>query len=69
MAQQRNDAPAAPAPVSFGDIEPDTVPDTDVDGELLEAIEWLKKAGIVSVDNKPPFATFFEEEAAGRKAS
>ena len=47
---------------------PDTIPDTNQDGELLEALEWLKKAGIVSVDNKPPFASFFDE-AVERKAS
>lgn len=40
---------------------PDTIPDTSQDGELIEAIEWLKRAGVVQQDDRPPFAGFFEE--------
>ena len=45
----------------------DTIPDINANGELLEAIEWLKEQGVVSVDSKPAFATFFDE-LAERKA-
>lgn len=41
---------------------PDTSPDTtdNTQSELLEAVEWLKRAGVVSAD-RPPFERFFEE--------
>lgn len=40
---------------------PDTSPDTaDAQSELLEAVEWLKRAGVVSAE-RPPFERFFEE--------
>jgi hypothetical protein len=40
---------------------PDTSPDTaDEQSELVEAVEWLKRAGIVSAE-RPPFEKFFEE--------
>lgn len=42
---------------------PDTSPDTeDNASELVEAVEWLKRAGIVS-NERPPFERFFEELA------
>ena len=41
---------------------PDTIPDTSQDGEFIEAIEWLKRAGVVQQDDgRPAFAGFFEE--------
>ena len=40
---------------------PDTVPtETHGDNELFEAVEWLKKAGVVSSE-RPPFSGFFDE--------
>ncbi|MCC7074805.1 MAG: hypothetical protein IT383_26075 [Deltaproteobacteria bacterium] len=52
---------AAPLPVALdGDDEP-TSPDTSLpQTELVEAVEWLRRKGIVS-DAKPPFAGFYEE--------
>lgn len=43
------------------DAEP-TIPNTTQDAELLEAIEWLRRAGVVS-DERPPFSRFFDELA------
>ncbi len=43
------------------DVRPDTQPDTEQDGELLEAIQWLKRAGVVRQDERPAFAGFFDE--------
>lgn len=50
-----------PSPVALdGDDEP-TSPDRSLpQTELVEAIEWLRRKGIVS-DAKPPFAGFYEE--------
>ena len=42
--------------------DPDTTPDS-VNGELVEAIEWLRRAGILHPD-KPAFSGFFDEVAA-----
>ena len=41
---------------------PDTSPDgmDNTDSELVEAVEWLKRAGVVSAE-RPPFERFFEE--------
>lgn len=40
---------------------PDTMPtETNAESELLEAVEWLKRAGIVS-NERPPFSRFFDE--------
>lgn len=51
----------APLPVALDRDDEPTSPDTPAaQTELVEAIEWLKKKGIVS-DSKPPFAGFYEE--------
>ena len=41
--------------------DPDTLPDTSENAELVEAIEWLKRAGVVRKNDRPAFAGFFEE--------
>lgn len=41
----------------------ETTPDTaltETESELVEAVEWLKRAGVVSAD-RPPFERFFDE--------
>jgi hypothetical protein len=38
---------------------PDTSPN-DTQSELVEAVEWLKRAGVVSSE-RPPFERFFDE--------
>lgn len=39
----------------------ETIPTVDHgDNELYEAVEWLKKAGVVSSE-RPPFSKFFDE--------
>lgn len=51
----------APLPVALDRDDEPTSPDTPAaQTELVEAIEWLRKRGIVS-DSKPPFAGFYEE--------
>jgi hypothetical protein len=57
LAEEHGDA----ADAEDGDRTP-TIPDTQQDSELLEAIEWLKKAGVVS-DERPAFSRFFDELA------
>jgi hypothetical protein len=42
-------------------IEQDTQPDGP-GSELADAVEWLKRAGIVHHDKPPPFSTFFDED-------
>ena len=42
---------------------PDTVPDTGERSELLDAVEWLRKAGVMKPE-RPAFVKFFEENAA-----
>lgn len=43
------------------EIMPDTVPAENAgNSELFEAVEWLKKAGVVSSE-RPPFSKFFDE--------
>ena len=37
----------------------DTQPDNP--SELVDAVEWLKKAGVVHSNKKPTFANFFDE--------
>ena len=39
--------------------EPDTQPDNA--SELADAVEWLKKAGVVHENKKPTFGKFFDE--------
>lgn len=53
---------AADDGLEHDDRDEPTIPNTRQDGELLEAIEWLRSAGIVS-DEKPPFSRFFDELA------
>ncbi|HEY4219985.1 MAG TPA: hypothetical protein VGO62_01555 [Myxococcota bacterium] len=48
-------------PVAADVTDSDTLPDTDDHSELLEAIEWLKKAGVVQKNDRPAFVGFFEE--------
>lgn len=43
-------------------IEQDTQPDGP-GSELADAVEWLKRAGIVHQDKPPPFSKFFDEVA------
>ncbi len=51
----------APLPVALDHDDEPTSPDTSVpQTELVEAVEWLRRRGIVS-DAKPPFAAFYEE--------
>lgn len=47
-------------PATLPDPIEDTLPDTDLRTELLEAVEWLKRAGIVSGE-RPAFSRFFDE--------
>jgi hypothetical protein len=47
-------------PLTLPDTIDDTLPDTDVHNELVDAIEWLKRAGVVSGE-RPAFAGFFDE--------
>ena len=43
---------------------PDTIPaEGQPDNELFEAVEWLKKAGVVSSE-RPAFSAFFDELVA-----
>lgn len=63
MAEPRTKQVPLPIPLPDAldhDDEP-TSPDTPAaQTELVEAIEWLRRKGIVS-DAKPPFAAFYEE--------
>lgn len=59
------DAPERESPDTLDESEADaepTIPNTTQDAELLEAIEWLRRAGVVS-DERPPFSRFFDELA------
>lgn len=56
----------APTPVALDRDDEPTSPDLPaVQTELVEAIEWLRKKGIVS-DAKAPFASFYEELVDGK---
>jgi hypothetical protein len=44
------------------ELSGDTSPDTNPTNDLVDALEWLKRAGVVSGE-RPPFAGFFEEIA------
>lgn len=56
----------APLPVALDRDDEPTCPDSPAtQTELVEAIEWLRKRGIVS-DSKPPFAGFYEELVDGK---
>ena len=43
-------------------VAPDTIPDFSKDAELVEALEWLRKKGVVNSTEKPPFQGFFDEK-------
>lgn len=47
-------------PVTVPDTFEDTTPDAGVHNELVDALEWLKRAGVVSGE-RPAFVGFFEE--------
>jgi hypothetical protein len=47
-------------PIRKDDAAPDTMPDTN--SELLDAVEWLRRAGVVK-ETRPRFRDFFEELA------
>lgn len=57
---ERNPKPV-PLPVALDRDDEPTSPDTPAaQTELLDALEWLRRKGIVS-DAKPAFAGFYEE--------
>lgn len=47
-------------PITHPDPLDDTNPSTDLQNELVEAIEWLRRAGVVTGE-RPAFVGFFEE--------
>jgi hypothetical protein len=39
--------------MSYEENDPDTVPNLQVEGELLEAVEWLRRQGYLSGEERP----------------